>query len=145
MAESSPKFDEMLAEHHHLKELFQKIQTVVAGGVTRRDELGVLIDELQQDILQHFAHEENAGFFDHIVAMAPQLVHETTLLKHQHKALASLLEDIATTLRREDLSAEQMQQVADLIYEFRVRFGEHEEGENQLLQEAFDRDVGSKD
>ncbi len=145
MADSSTKLDEMLAEHHHLKELFVKIQTAVAQGVSRRAELSTLIDELQDDIVHHFAHEENAGFFDHIIAKAPQLEHATALLKEQHAALACSLQEIAAGLRQKDFSAAQMQRIADQIHEFRVQFGEHEEGENQLLQEAFDRDIGSKD
>ena len=145
MAESPAEFDLALAEHHFLNELFAKIDKAIVENNTPRGEMVVLIDELKTHVLQHFAHEENEGLFKQIVSKAPRLEPEAAILRQQHNDLAAALDGISDQLTTESpQSAIPVGLKAD-FHDFAAQFMEHEEGENRLLQEAYDRDVGSKE
>ena len=145
MSDSNSDFDLVLTEHHFLNNLFAKIEAAIAAGGTPREEMILLIDELKVHVLQHFEHEEHEGLFQQITARAPRLEPEATLLQQQHDTLRASLEEIAAPLSRQSWKPQDMQDVAQGFQTFAEQFKQHEEGENRLLQEAYDRDVGSKD
>ena len=145
MAEPPADFDLVLTEHEHLSELFSRICVAVAASGTSREQMIALLDELKTHVLQHFAHEEDGGLFQQITSKAPRLEHEATLLEEQHVALAASLEDIAQPLAGDAWDAKARLEMEQRFRDFLAQFKEHEEGENRLLQEAYDRDVGSKD
>lgn len=145
MTDSSAEFDLVLADHKHLNALFTKVRLAFAADTVDQAELSALLEDLKVQILEHFAHEEREGLFERIGTLAPRLTEEAVGLKQQHQALAELLVAICEPVEQGVLGAPQMQQVATRFTEFLMQFATHEEGENRLLQEAYDRDVGSKD
>jgi len=142
---AEPDLDLVLAEHHHLNRLFSRLDRALADAGTPREELAKLLDELQTHVFQHFAHEENNGFFEQIAEHDPRLEQDAMELKQQHAALAESLQAISTAIHGESFAAQQMQDIAEGLRDFIAEFEAHEDGENRLLQETYDRDVGSKD
>ncbi|MBI2479311.1 MAG: hypothetical protein HYV60_11950 [Planctomycetia bacterium] len=88
--------------------------------------------EFAEHVQAHFVHEEAAeGFFDSVVAEHATLSRELTgLLQHAKESVVS------------DESWSRLSEEFDLFWR---SFCRHERSENDLVQEAFHDDIGSKD
>ena len=145
MPDSPTAFKNVLADHQHLSELFSQVRNALRTEGVGREELAALLDDLQVHALDHFSHEEQDGLFERIAAHAPRLSEEALDLKQQHQALAETLERVVESVKLDGWNPRRAEETSNRFTEFLLQFDEHEESENRLLQEAYDRDVGSKD
>ena len=141
----SSDFEKVLADHNHLNELFDRVLAVMAANAHNRQELSTLLADLKVQVTEHFAQEERDGLFERIASLAPRLEHEAMALQKQHGALAESLDSICDRSGLKTLDAARKQQLLESFRQFLTQFSKHEEDENRLLQEVYDRDVGSKD
>lgn len=93
-------------------------------------------------VLDHFRSEEQGGYMETIRQENPRLEHRVAHLAQEHGSLSDSLEEIlgtaAEVLRKEqDLRT----QVANWILKLR----DHETREIDLVQDAFNQDIGNKD
>lgn len=144
MPPESTSFQHILAEHHQLNQLLARLQAALSTNDPRRAEILQWFDQLIAYVRDHFAHEENDGFFEQVADRAPRLKYEADLLKREHVEMLADLTQIDGRLH-EDPSVDGLRKAGADLRAFMHRFAEHEEGEDQILQEAFDRDVGSMD
>ena len=142
MAASLSNIDSIVSEHQVLKALFAEVNKAMAAGDPSQTELAARVGELQDYLRQH-CREEEEGLFKQIVAKAPQLEHHAIMLKEQHRILANELAGIARQLTSE-LNRATLHRLQTDFHDFAVHFAEHEEDENRLLQEAYLRDIASK-
>lgn len=129
-------------EHEHLRGLLDRTSQCLIEPPTSRDRLVSVLGELLATIQEHFQHEEDGGYFTDLIEVSPNLNGRAEALCHEHVEMYAQLD----TLRRH--VAEQSIAWSDLRRDFTVflgRFQTHETAENDMLQEAYCNDLGSKD
>ncbi len=95
-------------------------------------------------LLKHFDLEEEGGFMEDIVKVAPHLSRKVSGLKVEHDQILMSLDEILFKLKRmkkkNDTELEQVQfELNDVITSLR----DHENEENILMQQAYYREFGS--
>ena len=95
-------------------------------------------------LLRHFDLEEEGGFMEDIVKVAPHLSRKVSGLKVEHDQILMSLDEILFKLKRmkkkNDTELEQVQfELNDVITSLR----DHENEENILMQQAYYREFGS--
>ena len=145
MTNSPTNLDLLVSEHQHLGELFAGIQTALEKASLQPSELSLLAEELQAHLQEHFEHEEGKGLFSQLRAKAPQMSDEVKRLEEEHQTLAATLSTLIDNLRQNDFNDDAKIDWRSRFQHFQEAFREHEDTENRLLQEAYDRDEGAKD
>lgn len=138
-------FREIDDEHRDLDHQYEAIRDFLGDVPGRPEVIRQRFAQLAALLECHFAREEEDGYFDEIIELAPRLASQVAMLQAEHDDLLCRLqrfdERIAATI---DLAAD---------YEmFRRDFGEfldacveHEARETTLVQEAYLVDIGVGD
>lgn len=100
--------------------------------------------DFKNRLLKHFDLEEEGGFTEDIVKVAPHLSRKVSGLKVEHDQILMSLDEILFKLKRmkkkNDTELEQVQfELNDVITSLR----DHENEENILMQQAYYREFGS--
>jgi hypothetical protein len=136
--------DAVVANHAEFEQRCHTLHDVL----TRNDQSLAMADsvakELCRQICSSFRREE-VDYLHEVNRRAPWLAESAKALQLQHRQLRQLLDNIISRLERDRLSPLERMELSADFDSFVLKFQEHEERENQLLQEAFDRDVGNKD
>jgi hypothetical protein len=107
-------------------------------------QLGELCDQLAM----HFALEEAYGYFDDPISVAPYLAERCGALRAEHAELylefSSLVESAEQLFYDRKLMT-LVAQVPRAFHHFDHRLMDHEAQEMELVQEAFDSDIGTGD
>ena len=138
-----PASDRIVSQHTMLREMIVQFQTTLDSRPERRDVAVHQISALLKKLEAHFHEEEEEGFFDQITACAPRFATETDRLMQEHQVLLKqmrCLTALAETCEGSDLWWDRLK---NDFHEFRVTIMHHESAENQLLQRAFNEDIGS--
>lgn len=93
-------------------------------------------------ITKHFRYEEENGYMDVVRKREPRLVRTVEHLAEEHRQLSQGLDEILAEVQ-------QATSLSDAVRE-KVRLwvrhvGEHELRENDLVQDAFNQDIGAED
>lgn len=100
--------------------------------------------ELHGAISDHFAFEEEGGYFEGVLSDAPWLAAEVKILRKQHAVfLQELLELEGLVEPKKKRRSWKDMEVA--FRRFRRRIVDHENRENRLIQRAAMRDLGPSD
>lgn len=100
--------------------------------------------DFKNRLLKHFDLEEEGGFMEDIVKVAPHLSRKVSGLKVEHDQILMSLDEILFKLKRmkkkNDTELEQVQfELNDVI----TSLSDHENEENILMQQAYYREFGS--
>jgi hemerythrin-like domain-containing protein len=96
----------------------------------------------QAHITEHFRFEEEGGYMDALRKDQPHLERAILQLAAEHRELAQAVAALLEQARAvRDLDGK----VRDAVREWIARVRRHETRENQLVQDAFNRDIGSDD
>ncbi len=131
------------AQHLELKRRMAQLRDTFEGPALagrQRVQVEEQLASFDAALNLHFAQEEDGGYFSDVLAVAPRLSRRATKLEQAHAGLrrqvAELRARVADTATAWD----------DLQDRFRLLFGElrsHEVAEDDLVHEAFKRDLGS--
>lgn len=145
MSVSFDIFHEIDAEHRALDREYADLRTAVRDSVDRPQVLRRRFLQLASLLRYHFAREEEAGYFDEIVELAPRLAGQIDALRDEHEQLLHRLQQF-------DQQIVSMSNVSADYEMFRRDFGrflddclEHEARETTLVQEAYLTDIGTGD
>jgi iron-sulfur cluster repair protein YtfE (RIC family) len=133
-----------LAEaHHRLLDDLQKVERIAqSSSGAEVTELGTHLMRLRTHLEEHFQLEEHDGYMQAVLERAPQLERTVSQLRGEHDqlrgSLAALLDESKGTPTS---NADFPQKVQKWIE--RVR--NHESKENMLVEEAFNREIATKD
>jgi hypothetical protein len=105
-------------------------------------ELETRLAATQAHITAHFRFEEEDGYMDALLKCQPHLERAIRQLAEEHRELAQTL---AALLERARAVRDLDGKVREAVREWIARVHRHETRENQLVQEAFNRDIGSDD
>ena len=134
-------FTRFLEQHRTLKELLGRIERVLAEQSVSIAEAAELLGRLGDQLVKHFALEETDGYFADALAHAPQLVARANDLLAQHPKMTHLAKELAGAEPGEAWWQETRQRFQAFLRELT----RHERGEDQLVQEAYVRDLSATD
>jgi len=132
-------------EHESLADRYQQVFDALNAGPEGRALAARLLDELIDAVIAHFAHEEEGGYYLHVVEKAPWRASVVDELKNQHGELLRMIVRIAVAARKENQSAESREAVQRDFGDFLKRCSAHEAEENRLVQEVYLLDIAAAD
>ncbi len=138
-------FQKIQEEHRLLRGLLEQIETALTDRSGPIDDVVDLIGELGHQLTKHFQTEEAGGYFADALYEAPQLVNRANDLMLQHPRMTKSARNLADAADPDTDPERWWQQTAERFEAFRAELGEHEREEDQLIQEAYIRDIGSND
>ena len=148
MAEHDPDhvfFEKVQSDNEKLRELLGGVTRIFAGGVENADRVAESLASLASQLETHFEEEEIAGVFDDVVERAPHLSERVDQLKQQHKELRIAFAGIKQLASSGDGTVKWWNKLSKVFHDFSTDLMHHEHTENELVQEAYTQDIGSKD
>lgn len=140
-----PGLEPLLEEHSQLWKAVELCRSTLNGKYVAAHYLNSLFQKLLEQILNHFSNEEEHGYFVDVIEEAPQLEPAVEELCRQHPRMVKLIVGILKVLEDEDSGEERRSDLIRKYAEFYHLFEHHEAEETRLLQNAFNRDIGSHD
>lgn len=132
-------------QHVALRERIAEIQKTLESQPDEPELIGTHLSTLSHELQAHFLEEEEGGFFDHIRQRAPQLSTDTKLLEEEHQEFLGRIRDLITIAETCEGSDPWWQRLKAEFHEYSKGLMHHESLENQLLQRAYNEDIGSHD
>jgi len=135
--------DAIADEHEALAELYEQILNVLQAVPAQRLRVCTLLDELVEKLDKHFMHEEEGGYYSHVLKIAPWRAATVEELKRQHADLSSAVAQIARGARVAEESLQSWAVVRKDFDAFLRRCVEHEANEERVIQETYLLDVAA--
>lgn len=142
---------EIKEDDQELRHLMQQVASLLAARRSVHIDLARLaglLRRLRDQLAIHFGLEESFGYFDDAVEVAPRLSRRAEQLRGDHRDLTREL-DVVLALAEKALSHPSpgmtLQTLAAAFTAFEGRLRRHEEGEAELIIQAFVDDIGVGD
>lgn len=130
-------------EHDALLDKLRQIHAVLAGREIAVDEIEILLHEFQSALAVHFANEEEAeGFFESVTAHSPRLADQAGRLCTEHEELLRRSAELCRFAAAGSPSMAWWRELSSRCHEFSRQLMHHESKESQLLQQAYQDDLG---
>lgn len=139
------------ADHQELRNLVRGIERQLnaaeAAGWAKNEAQVVLtaIDELGRHLREHFAEEEAGGYMEEALALAPRFGPQAERLLKEHPTMLQQVGRLVELARCCCEQAQQGPELSRLAREFFATLRAHDAAENQIIQEAFNTDLGLND
>jgi hypothetical protein len=133
------------AEHESLANLYEQVSVALDAGPGGPLSASVLLDELVEQVANHFSHEEEGGYYSQVVEIAPWRAPAVDELKRQHSDLLRTVARIAQGARLASKSLLSYEAVWKEFAEFLHSCSDHEARENRLVQEVYLLDIAAAD
>ncbi len=102
--------------------------------------------DFQNQLQKHFDLEEEGGYMQDVMHLAPQFAFRLENLQEDHRKIIADLNHIISVLKGIDhLSPTQIARIRQRIYELLELFKKHEAAENCLIQDIYMQDYGRGD
>ncbi|MBI3464927.1 MAG: hypothetical protein HY000_18005 [Planctomycetes bacterium] len=130
------------AEHRQLHQRLHDIERLLTSDEIWEESLNRLLGDLRalrRQLAEHFEREENGGFLDEAVALAPRFSHDARRLMRDHSSFLAELDGIIRFAEKAAASeaTELRERTLDLFHALRL----HEAGEERILQQMFPSEV----
>lgn len=140
----------LLQEHDHLMTQIAAVQQwwpepTRAPSATEVRQLHDRLQALREETLRHFQGEERGGYFQDIATNAPRLARSIDDLLKQHAQLLMLLDDLLKAIPAEPTQPINWRAEHQKLTQFVKTLQSHEQGEVELLQNAYEQDAGNLD
>lgn len=139
----------MLEEHHQVMRRITQIRTwcleLEQFGLPKFGELAMRVEGLRDLLAEHFAEEEKDGYLASALAIAPQYTRQAQELQAQHGHVLERLNDYINRLNESEPPFKSWQQACEEFEMVVADLRQHERSENEIVQSAFDNDVGTGD
>jgi hemerythrin-like domain-containing protein len=148
---SNPAMNQAAVEHEALRHIIGALRTVLewkpkADDMPRKlSSLRFIAQSFQRHLERLMALKEQDGYMDGAVEQMPSLAEKVNTLLHEHDEFEETMHRLV--LRLEHLSAEDKKRVEETCGEFEtllVKLEDHHRREAEMMQEAFQRDVGGQ-
>lgn len=138
--------EELGREHAQLGALFTRISNLVSGPAEGlAEQLPAVLEEALSHCRQHMAFEERDGYLPGVRERLPSMAETLEQMRQEH---AELLDELAARLAEARAAASDRTLAATVVPRVRKwlqRIRDHEIRENTLVQETFNRDMGTAD
>jgi len=99
--------------------------------------------DFKNRLLKHFDLEEEGGFMQDVMAVAPHCERQINALKKEHERIPILMDGILMQLKAmREMDSDKLQQIQDRIAEIMGTLREHENQEHKLIQNAYYSEYG---
>jgi hypothetical protein len=140
------EYHESAARHQELKALIARIGNALETRKATVEEVSAMIGQLGDNLVKHFALEEDGGYFADALLHAPQLISKANALLAQHPKMCLQAKDLVQQLSEvRQVGENWWSRTTELFIAFRDEINRHEKQENVLLQEAYTQDLGAND
>jgi hypothetical protein len=130
-------------EHGELRDKLGRIHAVLAVRELEADEVRELLHEFQYALTVHFSDEEESdGFFEGVTRHAPRLAHEAGRLCQEHEHLLHKADELCRFALSGSPSLAWWRELNSRCHAFSRQLMRHESAESELLQEAYQEDLG---
>ncbi len=144
---SRPPLEQIRAQHFELQRRMREVEALLGDSgargddpAARRSRLEELFADFEGVLSDHFALEEQGGYFAEVVAVAPRLSGRVARLRRNHPAFRLRLTRMRKHIPDPTIAWPEVEaQVAALL----KALADHESAENDLVREAFMQDLGS--
>ena len=143
--DSPPIFERIVGEHANLRDLLGEMHRIIAGRSESVDNVVKSLDSLIDYLRRHFQHEEDGGFFGEIAALAPRLSERAEEVCREHVELLTAIESFRDTARGGTATGAWWERLNSEFHRLMKDLMHHERREQDLLQEAFNVDIGTGD
>lgn len=138
-------YGHLVAEHSAFQRLLEKIDQILLQRNGTVAEAGDLLAQLGDRLVRQFSMEEESGYFADALIHAPQLISRANELVAQHPKMRAQADGLVVEIAGADAEQQWWQETRKRFEAFRQELLKHEQGEDRLLQEAYNRDLGSHD
>lgn len=142
---NSEIIDKIIHEHSALRGKLGQIHSAVAQPTPSTEEIEGLLRDFLNTLIVHFTHEEEEGFFDEIVARAPNLGPQAGKLCIEHTQLLKEATDLCHFADAGCPSLVWWRELRSRCHGLSRKLMRHESEENMLLQQAHQDDIGVND
>jgi iron-sulfur cluster repair protein YtfE (RIC family) len=143
--QSGEMYGRVLEEHRALRSLLAEIEVAVTQRPAKLAPVINLLESLSEHLGNHFTLEETGDCFSQLVAQAPRMAERIAALLREHTDLHNQLIEFTGHVRHCGGTEAEWEQLATRFHTFRAALHNHEQRENELIQEVFTEDIGSKD
>jgi len=126
-------------EHRALRDSLARISAALSKPRCDYRQCASLVQTLRDQLVQHFRHEEEGGYFREVLAAAPWLAKQASALEQEHALLGATIDDLLSTWFSDGSRAE----LPDRFQSFCESLLTHEVRENNLVQQSLCDDLGS--
>ena len=138
-------YEEMLREHTKLHSLLENLARTLSERSSAMTDVSSGLTELQALIGDHFRTEEDSGCFSNMISHAPRVSERVEVLIAEHGSMYIEIRELVARASDCQGSHDDWDEIGVRFRKFRGRLMKHESVENELLQEVFTEDIGSKD
>jgi iron-sulfur cluster repair protein YtfE (RIC family) len=132
-------------EHDRLRDLLGTISREMTAHKGTAAKLAQQLQSLRDQLHTHFVEEEDHGFFEQINDLAPRFTRETDQLCAEHVEMLGKVDKLVNQAEQGDGPDSWWTALVTAFHELSRELMQHEHEENDLLQKAYDDDIGEKD
>lgn len=146
-SESNPYFEIAALTHRHLHEkvvhLRETLDDIASAKSPKRPHPEVLeeLRKFRDELLEHFAQEEEGGYMEEAVSLLPRLGPSARALELQHPPLAAEIHKIVSAAENLRPGVDHWKGVARDFAAFAKTMLTHEAAENALLEQVAGREM----
>lgn len=142
----APVLLEIHHEHERLETLIAELKwALLKPSIAHLSLIRELMDELAALLADHFAHEEQGGYFDELVDLNPTVSAHVERLQAQHRQMLASVQKINRQLRHADNTPLWFAMIRTAFNDFVQTCEAHQHEENSMMQEGYLRDDGEGD
>ncbi len=138
-------YNELLRQHSKLRGLLDEIKLLLFERQCPFSEVASRLQDLREQVDVHFRTEEDSGCFGDLVNHAPRVSEKVVSLIAEHNDLSTEIHEIVERASSGIGQVSDWDEVSTMFGEFTAKLVNHETVENELMQEVFTEDIGSKD
>ena len=138
--------EKLAAEHKQLRTLLGDAARTFAQRREAVKEAARTLAAVSEEVREHFQDEEKEdGFYEQIVEQAPRLLGRADELRAEHAGFRQSVVKLTETLRRVHDYESWWEKLEQGFHQFSADLMRHESDECELLQDAYEEDIGSED
>lgn len=136
-------------EHTEIKKILSTLESFTCGRCAEGDELSAArriapdLRSLREHLVHHFELEEEGKLFEDIVLRLPWASEKAESVRDEHPRILQVVD--ALTERFQDVEESALETAREELCDFVRLLQRHESAENELIQQAYYTDVGTKD
>ncbi len=142
---SDMRVESLNEEHGFLRAWMVSLRQEFLAPETTAGQALAWVTRLRAALVDHFNQEESGGYFAELIAVAPRLSTRAETLEREHVLLLASLDEIQADLRQASPLAPPLASVVERFTTLAGAFLAHEAAENDLVQSAFEDELGTAD
>ena len=138
-------FEQIQKDHNELRQLLGEVHHVLSGKLEKVAHVAEMLQSLTDHVETHFSEEEATGIFADVAAREPRLTDRAKELKAEHDKLRQAVHALNQAAKSGDGQADWWENLETAFHNFSKDLMHHEHQENELVQVAYDQDLGAGD